>query len=216
MPRSKMSKTRKGITLIDGVGLHNALAGYGRRAHAEIDAAGLVEAVEDVRERMELVASTTVYTYMSVNYESDRQMDSIAYLESHGIGVIAFDYKTTAVHTSRMKTKRGERIPMNNSVVPQISFALGMISAGPPMDILLIGQSFELDYPMRAARKEGHKVALAFWKPWLDRRYGLYSDIDFFDLENLPYILQGDVRTSPNPDESPYEATEVPVPVIPT
>lgn len=211
-----MSKTRKGITLIDGVGLHNALSGYTRRAPTEIDAAGLVEGIQDVRERMDLAPSPTIYAYMSVNYESERQMQMVSYLESHGIGTIAFDYKTTAVHASRMKTKRGERIPMNNSVVPQISFALGMIAAGPKMDILLIGQSFELDYPMRAARKEGHNVVLAFWKPWLDRRYGLYSDIDFFDLENLPYILQGGVHTSPNPDESPYEATEVPVPVIPT
>jgi len=214
--RKRTKKERAGITLIDGVGLHNAINAYSRKSAVRIDGKELKSAIFDIRTRFGYVEESRTYAYMSVNYESPKQMDLVYLLEDAGIHVISLDYKTTAVHTARMKTKNGDHIPMNTSVAPHISYALGMIAQGDTlMDVLLIAQSFELDYAMRACRKDNHRVALAYWKPWLDRRYGMYSDIDFFDLENLPHIFEGSPHGMfPNPDESPYEATEVPVPVL--
>lgn len=204
-----------GVTFIDGVGLHNAMYAYGKHQPVELSSEGLSEAIPDIRTRMGLEPESMAFAYMSLNFDSQRQCDVADRLEAAGIHLISFDYRQTAVHTSRMRTKTGERIPMNTSVVPYIAYALGMLSGKSATDVLVIGQSFELDYPMRAARKEGHNVVLAYWKPWLDRRFGRHSDIDFFDLENIPSVFEGEVRMFPNPDESPYEVDDVPVPVIP-
>ncbi len=156
------------------------------------------EVLAQERTRLEFAAVENTLAVATFDPESEGRSRFISALARMGILVEAVDFRRADVTLPLVGDSERRHI---TSLAPNIAYALGLLAGRPSAEVVVVTRSFELLDPLNDFVRRGGKAAIAFFRRFLDGRFGLAgffdggSAVKFIDLDPHSEKLVGyDVR----------------------
>ncbi|HVC94732.1 MAG TPA: hypothetical protein VND64_13615 [Pirellulales bacterium] len=156
------------------------------------------EVLAQERIRLKFGAVENTLAVATFDPESEGRSRFIDALARMGILVEAVDFRRADVTLPLVGDSDRRHI---TSLAPNIAYALGLLAGRPSAEVVVVTRSFELLDPLNDFVRRGGKAAIAFFRRFLDGRFGLAglfdgeSDVKFIDLDPHSERLLGyDVR----------------------